>query len=151
MKLKRSEIHKIRKQIQNQQNNCCAICGGSFDAATYSHKKKKIIPKYKPCLDHNHSFGYIRGVLCSGCNSVEGKIINGIKRYHPHVVTQDIPHLLKETARYLEEHGHNRTGLIHPDFKTEEEKRERKNARARALRAARSTDREPCGCGGTGK
>ena len=133
-RIKRSEIHKVRNKLKDQQDDRCAICGGHFDEGTYSSKKQKIVPKYKECLDHNHDKGFVRGVLCHRCNATEGKILGAIKRYHGAVSTEEVPHFLREVARYLDHHYSNRTGLIHPDFKTEEEKREKRNAAARARR-----------------
>lgn len=36
------------------QNNACGICGGSLND--------------KCCIDHNHSTGTVRGLLCDSCN-----------------------------------------------------------------------------------
>ena len=155
MKLKRNQIHKVRSEMQEAQGNTCAICGGSFSAGTWSSKKKKVIPKYKPCLDHHHGKGYVRSVLCHRCNAVEGKITSAIKRYQGLVPEHEVPHYLREVARYLENHYSNQTGLIHPDHKTEEEKREKRNAAARARRKraalanATNTTNTICGAANT--
>lgn len=45
------------------QNNKCAICNKIFI------KTSKIGGgKDEPCVDHNHTTGKIRGILCRGCN-----------------------------------------------------------------------------------
>ena len=43
-------------QMLRDQDNKCAICGIDFQGR-------------KPCLDHDHATGRIRGALCSGCNA----------------------------------------------------------------------------------
>ena len=82
MKLRHREIAGLRKVFLEDQNNQCAICGCSFDEAYYNRRKKKTLPKHVSCLDHCHKTGMVRDVLCSGCNSLEGKIINSIERWH---------------------------------------------------------------------
>lgn len=62
VQLKRSDIPKVRKELQEKQGNKCLICGLIFTS-------KRI-----PCLDHNHSTNMVRGVLCRACNSLEGKV-----------------------------------------------------------------------------
>lgn len=56
------------------QENCCAICGEITD---------------KPYVDHDHSDGRIRGLLCSSCNK-------GIGFF------KDSPEKLRAAANYLE-------------------------------------------------
>lgn len=46
-------VDKFNKMVKNQ-NNCCAICSEIF---------KEI-----PCIDHNHSTGKVRKLLCNSCN-----------------------------------------------------------------------------------
>ena len=45
------------KQMKLDQNNKCAICNSEFNN-----------PKYT-CVDHNHSNGKVRAILCHQCNT----------------------------------------------------------------------------------
>lgn len=40
------------------QKNCCAICGATGESQRYG----------KLCIDHDHSTGRVRGLLCDRCN-----------------------------------------------------------------------------------
>lgn len=40
--------------MMHEQGGVCAICKGSLD---------------KPCVDHSHETGAIRGILCIPCNT----------------------------------------------------------------------------------
>lgn len=62
-----------------------------------------------------------------------GKIENNYKRYG----VVNLSAFLQGTAAYLQRHTTNHTGYLHPSHKTEDEKRERRNAKARATRAKR--------------
>lgn len=42
-------------KLYTDQNNKCKICGESFD-------------NIKACVDHSHTTGLVRGLLCSKCN-----------------------------------------------------------------------------------
>lgn len=92
------------------------------------------LPLVKPVLDHDHSTGAVRGVLHNGCNALLGKVENNYKRYG----VRDLAAFLYNAAPYLQRHASNQTGLLHNTHKTGDEKREQRNAKARATRAARS-------------
>lgn len=47
---------EILLRMKEEQNHCCAICG----------EIKKLV------VDHNHTTGETRGLLCSNCNIVLG-------------------------------------------------------------------------------
>ena len=59
---------KLRLEIWSKQERLCALCGkpGGFSQMV---------------LDHDHGTGKIRGVCHRMCNSLEGGIINALKRY----------------------------------------------------------------------
>jgi hypothetical protein len=63
------------------QNGCCAICG-----IHSSHFEQRLN------VDHNHSTGEIRGLLCTSCN-------NGLGRFKDKIT------FLKQSIRYLEKYG----------------------------------------------
>ena len=44
-------------KMLEEQNNCCKICGFEY-----------IPPAKYLCVDHNHTTGVIRGLLCDKCN-----------------------------------------------------------------------------------
>lgn len=84
-------------------------------------------------LDHDHSSGAIRASLHRGCNALLGKIENNHKRYgvpSVHAFTNGV-------AEYITRHSINITGLLHPTYKDDEEKRLAANAKARKRRAAK--------------
>ena len=63
-----------------KQNNKCAIC-----------KKDRNIFKKRLCVDHCHSTGKIRGLLCTNCNQGIGHL-------------KDDLNIIKSAIRYLEEY-----------------------------------------------
>jgi hypothetical protein len=119
-KLKVSEVSTIRERLAEEQGGLCAICQ---------------LPLSKPVLDHDHVTGAVRATLHNGCNALLGKVENNYKRYG----VVNLAAFLAGTAAYLQKHQTNRTGYLHPTFKTEEQKRERRNTKARAARAARKS------------
>lgn len=75
-----SEYNTIRKE----QHNCCKICG------THEHKQihKKLV------VDHCHSSGAVRGLLCNNCNTALGLL-------------RDDTELFESCIKYLKESQHN--------------------------------------------
>jgi hypothetical protein len=62
------------------QNGVCAICKGEGDG-----KWKKL------CVDHDHTTGKVRQLLCRNCNMVLGQV-------------GDNTNLLEEMIKYLQTH-----------------------------------------------
>ena len=65
----KSEYHRKRKynitsgqflELVQNQNHKCKICGGKLDMGRKTH------------VDHNHTSGKIRGILCHTCNTALG-------------------------------------------------------------------------------
>lgn len=126
-RLKASEVATVRARIAAEQGGRCKLCQG----------KLGLKAPLDPVCDHDHSTGAIRGVLHRGCNSLLGKVENNAGRYGVYSLFAFCHGL----APYLQAHGTNITGLVHPTFKTADEKRLARNARARKTRAA--TKKEP--------
>ena len=59
--MRASQIAPVRARILADQSGLCLLC----------KRKPKV-----PCLDHCHKDGFIRGVLCRGCNALLGKLEN---------------------------------------------------------------------------
>lgn len=76
--------HKITYQRWNnmfhEQKGCCAICGKH-----QSEQKKHL------SVDHNHTTGKIRGLLCSNCNTMLG-------------FAKENQEILKNAIKYLKKH-----------------------------------------------
>ncbi len=62
-------------RILEEQDGACAICRTLFEDK-------------KPCIDHDHETGEVRGLLCYSCNSGIGQL-------------RDDPELLAKAIRYL--------------------------------------------------
>lgn len=116
-RLKTTEVASVRASILEKQNGRCWLCGEAPDT---------------PVLDHCHADGFIRGVLCRGCNSLLGVIENNRKRYGLGNIIK-LARFLSSVTNYLRT---ARYELLHPTFKTEEEKRDARNRKARTRRAA---------------
>lgn len=122
-RLKAGHLAITRKDFAMQQNNRCALCGLPFTEKAPND----------PVLDHDHRTGAVRGVLHRGCNALLGKVENNAPRYG----VRNIGAWGSGLGRYLMTHAVNVTGLLHPTYRTEEEKRDRRNMRARKARAAK--------------
>jgi hypothetical protein len=120
-KLKASEIAEVREKLLIDQRGCCALC------------KLPVKLGEDDVLDHDHGSGAIRATLHRGCNALLGKIENNHKRYG----VKNLAAFLTNAMAYLQAHETNRTGLLHPTHKTDDEKRVARNKRARLKRAAK--------------
>ena len=71
--------------LKEKQNNTCAICG---------EKNNRFLSGIRSelCVDHNHSTGEIRELLCHYCNTGLGKF-------------KDSKILLEKALKYLDKHG----------------------------------------------
>lgn len=99
----------------------CELCGEVF-----TEKNPAVV-------DHDHTTGEIRGVLHRGCNAMLGVIENGRARYQ----LRDLPRLLRLLRAIPEYISRRRVDApLYPTHRTEDEKRELRNKRARAARAA---------------
>jgi len=99
------EIAIIRGEKSIKQQYKCPICSGSLAAGVSA-------------LDHCHTPGRLRSVLCGTCNRNEGKVLKAMvymaKKIHP-VWTNKVA-WLRRLADYLEWHEQNPSDLIHPTF-----------------------------------
>ena len=118
-KIKQKDLPAYRKALWEQQGKRCALSGYTISLAV-------------AVVDHDHKTGHIRGVLHRGVNSLLGKIENNYRRYG--LTIPIVRALAPSLAEYItKDYSHM---PIYPTHKTEDEKRERRNALARKRRAA---------------
>ncbi len=104
MKLKSSEIKTYRSQQLGLQFNLCALCSEPIQDDAV--------------LDHDHKTGLIRSVLHRGCNSMLGKVENNMVRNR-----MDRERLRKWAQNIVQYITKTHTNLVHPTFKTPEERK----------------------------
>ncbi len=115
-RLKQQDIAKVREEISSLQGNLCAICQTAME---------------EKCLDHDHKTGIIRSVLCRNCNGIEGKIFNLCRRGKRNATEAEY---IVEILNYWNFHKQNPRGIFHPTYKTEDEKRIKRNKKVRLNR-----------------
>jgi hypothetical protein len=115
--LKNKDVKEVRKSLLEDQNGKCKLCGNI------------ITPETGVALDHQHKRkmdpigldggGLIRGVLCRGCNILEGKLWNSMVRYLQPKNVQERIDWLETLIEYYQEEN---TNLVHPNEAPKEPK-----------------------------
>lgn len=120
MRLKTKDIPILREKIAISQDGKCWICKIDLRCVT-------------ACLDHDHAIGSgrIRSVLCGNCNGLEGRVFGLARRGKRQRTEVDF---VKSIVAYWEYHAQNPRAEIHPNHKTADEKRLRRNKKARERR-----------------
>lgn len=122
MRVTATKIKAVVMRLLPLQKYTCPLCHGSLRATS----------KRQPVLDHCHTTGRIRDVLCRNCNGMEGKVFN-LARRSKGKLTEKV--WLANVVRYWHRHEQNQHGLVHHTYKTPEDKRLAANAKARKRRA----------------
>jgi Recombination endonuclease VII len=121
MRIKISDIPVFRNKIAQEQGGKCWLCKIDLNTVV-------------PCLDHDHQTGRIRGVLCQNCNGIEGKINNLARRAKRNKTKDDFLEAVLRYWAWFSPISHAYRSEIHPTHKTEDEKRLRRNKKARERR-----------------
>ena len=118
IRLTQAATKAYREAKLKEQGGRCALTGYTISAA-------------EAVLDHDHATGHVRGVLHRGVNSLLGKCENNYRRYGLSLplLTAMAPPLGAYLAR---DYSNN---PLYPTHRTEDEKRELRNKRAREARA----------------
>lgn len=120
-RLKQSEIAEERRRRLAEQGGRCALC-------------KETVRQDEAVLDHCHKSGRIRAVLHRGCNACLGHIENNMPR-HKLTDIRRLSAFLRSIPAYLwADYQHE---PLHHTHRTEEEKRLKRNAKARKARVAK--------------
>lgn len=107
-KLTKTTADQLKMSLILAQGNRCALCEANFSHVGGS-----------PCLDHDHDTGLVRGVLCSNCNGIEGKIrnlANRAKRFN------SIQEWVQSLMDYWKYHKANPSKHVYHLHKTKAEK-----------------------------
>lgn len=122
IRLKPKDVAAWRLQRLAAQGGVCQLCGLPLE-------------KHEAVADHKHNgvgAGRMRGVLHRGCNAWLGKVENSIRI---NKLQDKIEHLVTERVLcYM----NNTLEVFHPTYRTEEEKRIRRNKKARKRNANKS-------------
>lgn len=124
-RITQKEVSEVRASMLIKQGGKCALCQLPCGAR-------------EAVLDHDHHTGACRGALHRGCNSLLGKVENNAARYG----VRELSAFLHGAAGYLKAHEVDCTGLLHPTYRTEDEKRIRRNTKARVARAKKKEQHE---------
>ena len=106
-KLLNKDLKEYRKLQWEKQKGICPIC-------------RSTISFEESVLDHDHTSGHCRRVLCNACNQIEGKIIKAFKRFigYKNIITpKDL--LINLVEYYRRDYSNN---PIHPTELTDLEK-----------------------------
>ena len=118
VRLTQAATEAYREAKLKEQGGRCALSGYTLSPA-------------EAVLDHCHTTGHVRGVLHRGVNSLLGKIENNHKRYG--VSLPMLRAIAPAVAAYIEQDYS--ANVYYPTHRTEDEKRELRNKRARDARA----------------
>ena len=126
VKLSATKLPAWRLATAKEQGGKCPLCQR---------------PLHKPVGDHDHSNGQMRAVLCNGCNAMLGKIENNAARNGLSDPAK-LATYLKNVVPYLHRWRLAPSGLYHHTHRTEEQKRVRRNTKARQARARKKLNDE---------
>jgi hypothetical protein len=121
-RLTASQLKPVRLKLAKQQGGICPI--------TKRPMGVDIV------LDHCHKNGQVRAVLGRWVNACLGKVENWAGRVGGGV---DPVEFLRGVADYIEVHRTTPSGTFYPTFRTEEEKRDLRNKKARLARRKANT------------
>ncbi len=118
IRLTQAALKEWREATWLAQDKRCAITGYTISLS-------------EAVADHDHSTGHLRGVLHRGVNSLLGKCENNYRRYG--VSLPMLRAMAPAIAAYIEKDYS--ANVFYPTHRTEDEKRELRNKRARDARA----------------
>lgn len=118
------------KHLKTVQHGLCPLCLKPIDMT---------IPK-EGVVDHDHDTGRIRGVLHRSCNAAEGKASNAIAQWG--AKSHAYPDIISFMSRLLAYLQSEPTQMIYHSHKTPDERRDARNAKAKAARAKARAVRE---------
>jgi len=129
--LKDTDLPKYRRSIAIKQKYLCGICGCSLGGV-------------RTALDHCHSKGHLRGMLCSQCNQAEGRMRKSaqIRVQSTHLIRSDFIQWMKNLIDYLEHHDQHPSKVIHPTYDLKKGKQKPKKRTVKRTAKPKPTKRK---------
>ena len=118
-RITQSQVAQLRATLASRQQHVCPLCHG---------------PIQSPVLDHDHTSGRVRSVLCRTCNSALGVIENFRARFN-FKDSAKLAKFLQAVVPYIERHNMVPSEYVHHTFRTPDEKTALVAKRAKAKRA----------------
>lgn len=130
-RIPRSQLKALCMALLAKQKMTCPICNKRINTQIAGRSSDYVV-------DHDHVTGEIRGVLHRSCNAAEGKVLNAAGAWGAGKVSVEavIPWLEGLIAYWkgAEKYG---TGMMYPEHKTEEQKKEKAALKRRTAYAAK--------------
>lgn len=126
-RVKTKDLPEIKAQLIEMQGGVCPLCNLDL----------RRVASINVVVDHCHDTGYIRAALHRGCNGAEGKIRKLAVGYgkSPNYVM-----FIKRLMEFWIKNRKPQTKWIHPKFKDENETREARNKKSRAIYAKKKKE-----------
>jgi hypothetical protein len=83
--------YKVVQKLREEQDNKCYLCGSEGFLMRTHHRQKLVV-------DHDHSTGQVRKLLCHNCNRALGLFL-------------DNPDVMVKAAAYVKEHKEGATTI----------------------------------------
>jgi len=115
-KAKPKDIKQLREQYWAENNQICPVC-------------QHLIELKDAVLDHRHSDGLIRNTIHRFCNTFISHIENNQKRNR--ITPQQLTNILANFEQYVD----STKSILHPTYRTPEERLARAKKRAKARRS----------------
>jgi hypothetical protein len=125
IRLKPEQLPIVKMKMLMAQDGRCAIASCRIKLSVKD-----------ACMDHDHKTGSLRSVLCRNCNGIEGRIKNLATRAKRDTTPEMF---LRSLLDYWDTHSAKPSVVLYPLHRTTDEKREKRNAKARKKRAIGGT------------
>lgn len=129
-RIPRSQLLAVTMSILAKQGGKCPICGKMINTKVAGRSSDYV-------ADHDHKTGEIRGVLHRSCNAAEGKVANAAGAWGAKSMEyENIIPFVKGLVTYWENAEKYGTGMMYPEHKTDEQKKEATSLKRRKAYAA---------------
>lgn len=129
-RIPRSQLLAVTMSILAKQGGKCPVCGKFINTKVAGRSSDYV-------ADHDHKTGEIRGVLHRSCNAAEGKVANAAGAWGAKSMAyEDIIPFVEGLLNYWKDAAKYGTGMMYPEHKTDEQKKEAAALKRRKAYAA---------------